>query len=295
MTPRKPDRPSAARRALRVVLAVGIGAVLLVGGILGYLKWHEEELIFVTALSHGASPAPLPANARRVELAGPGGTRLAAVEVRAAPLQDRGYWVLHLHGNAVTTFSATQVKHLEQLAAEGWSVLSPDYRGFGPTAGRATEAHMYEDAETAYQALRERGIPDDHILLWGHSLGSGPAVYLATRHPAAALVLFGAFTSIPDMAAGTYPWLPVRYIVGVQFDSVDRLPDVHLPVLIAHSPADTIVPFAHALRNYAAAREPKRLLRLDYPTTDGMGGHMSALYDHLDVLRPALAALVAHP
>ena len=55
-----------------------------------------------------------------------------------------------------------------------------------------------------------RGVTAEHIIILGHSLGSGPAVLLATRHKAAALVLFGAFTSIPDVAAEQYPYLPVR-------------------------------------------------------------------------------------
>jgi hypothetical protein len=158
-------------------------------------------------------------------------------------------------------------------------VLGLDYRGYGLTPGVVSETHGYEDAEAAYQELKRRGVPDDHIVLWGHSLGSGPAVYLATRHPAAALVLFGAFTSIPDMAAETYPLLPVRLLVGV-------------PLLIAHSVSDAVVPYAHALKNFAAAQDPKRLLTLRDPPNDGLGGHVNALYDHLDELLPPLTALL---
>jgi pimeloyl-ACP methyl ester carboxylesterase len=83
-------------------------------------------------------------------------------------------------------------------------------RGFGETPGEPSEAAMYEDSEAAYQELLRRGVPQQRIIVLGHSLGSGPAVFLATRHKAAALVLFGAFTSIPDAAAGQYPYLPVR-------------------------------------------------------------------------------------
>ncbi len=171
-------------------------------------------------------------------------------------------------------------------------MLGLDYRGYGLTPGVVSETHGYEDAEAAYQELKRRGVPDDHIVLWGHSLGSGPAVYLATRHPAVALVLFGAFTSIPDMAAETYPLLPVRLLVGVQFDSIARLPSLRVPLLIAHSVSDAVVPYAHALKNFAAAQDPKRLLTLRDPPNDGLGGHVNALYDHLDELLPPLTALL---
>ena len=115
------------------------------------------------------------------------------------------------------------------------------------TLGAASEAGMSEDAEAAYQALLARGVPPHRIIVLGHSLGSGPAVMLAMRHQAAALVLFGAFTSVPDAAADKYPWLPVRYVASVQFDSLDKIHGVHMPVIITHSRADTLISYSHAL------------------------------------------------
>jgi fermentation-respiration switch protein FrsA (DUF1100 family) len=137
-----------------------------------------------------------------------------------------------------------------------------------------------------------RGVPPNRIILLGHSLGSGPAVLLATRHKAAALVLFGAFTSIPDAAAERYPYLPVRLVVGVQFNSLARIGDVHMPVVIAHSRGDTLIPYSHALKLFAAANEPKHLITFDSPTNDGFGGHVDDLYEHVGILRSALAGLV---
>jgi hypothetical protein len=151
---------------------------------------------------------------------------------------------------------------------------------------------MYEDSEAAYQELLRRGVAPNRIILLGHSLGSGPAVLLATRHPAAALVLFGAFTSIPDAAANRYPYLPVRLAVSVQFNSLARIGDVHMPVVIAHSREDTLIPYSHALKLFAAANQPKHLITFDSVTGDGFGGHVDALYEHVDILEDALAALV---
>jgi fermentation-respiration switch protein FrsA (DUF1100 family) len=151
---------------------------------------------------------------------------------------------------------------------------------------------MYEDSEAAYQDLLRRGIAANHIILLGHSLGSGPAVWLATRHAAAALVLFGAFTSIPDAAAYRYPYLPVRIAVGVQFNSLARIGDVHMPVVIAHSRDDKLIPYSHALTLLAAANEPKHLITFDTASNDGFGGHVDALYDHVDILKATLATLI---
>jgi pimeloyl-ACP methyl ester carboxylesterase len=134
-------------------------------------------------------------------------------------------------------------------------------------------------------------VPLEHIILLGHSLGSGPAARLAVEHRVAALVLFGAFTSIPDAAAERYPHLPVRHIAGVRFDSLARLPDVHVPVVIAHSPADRVIPFSNAERLFAAAHEPKRLLRIVAPA-DPYGGHVDGLFEEAAQLRSTLASLI---
>jgi hypothetical protein len=237
----------------------------------------------------------LPTRAERVAIAVDGDSAIAGVVFPAEESRDTGYWILLLHGNAASAFSADQLRHGEVLCAAGFSVLGVDYRGFGRSPGVPSETAMYADAEAAFDALLQRGIAPERIILLGHSLGSGPAVSLATRHRAAALVLFGAFTSIPDAAAERYPWLPVRYVASVQFDSLARMHSVHIPVVIAHSRADTTIPYRHALKLYAAAREPKRLLIFDVPSNDGFGGHVDALFDNVRSLETALSAVLAEP
>lgn len=276
----------------RVLAALCVAGVVALGTVLGWLKWHENELVFETAVSRTQVSDHIPDGAERMTIRSGSGAALAAVILRADPSRDSGFWVLHLHGNADSAFSSQQLKHVQRLASFGLNVLSFDYRGFGLSPGVASEAHMNEDAEAAYAELRRRGVGAERIIVWGHSLGSGPAVDLAAKHAAAALVLFGAFTSIPDAAADTYPYLPVRRLAGVHFESLSLISRLHLPVLIAHSVGDTVIPYHHAQRLYAAAREPKRFLALGAPYTDGFGGHVDGLYDHLDLLIPPLAALV---
>jgi fermentation-respiration switch protein FrsA (DUF1100 family) len=151
---------------------------------------------------------------------------------------------------------------------------------------------MYEDAEAGYQELVRLGAAPTRIVVLGHSLGSGPAVLLATHHSIAALVLFGAFTSIPDAAAARYPLLPVRYVASIKFNSLARIAAVHVPVIIAHSRTDTLIPYDHALRLYRAANDPKRLLTFTAPRDDGFGGHVDALFDNVPELKSALLALL---
>ncbi len=270
--------------------AAGV-ALFAVAAMTAWLKGHENELVFAADRSHKHIVADLPADAVRVSIRESGGVSVAGLLFRAGT-EDTGFWVLHLHGNADSAFSPWQLRHCEALRRSGFNVLAIDYRGFGLTPGQPSESAMNEDSEAAYQELLRRGVPAERIILLGHSLGSGPAVLLATLHQTAALVLFGAFTSIPDAAAGRYPYLPVRLAAGVKFDSLARIGDVHIPVIIVHSRGDSVIPYDHALRLMAAANEPKRLITLDSKSGDGFGGHVDALYEHVDILRTALDRLV---
>jgi fermentation-respiration switch protein FrsA (DUF1100 family) len=269
--------------------------MLIVALAVGWLKLHEDDLVFASAQSKLSLAEELPTRAERVAITVDGDGAIAGVVFPAEESRDTGYWILLLHGNAASAFSADQLRHGEVLRAAGFSVLGIDYRGFGMSPGVPSETAMYADAEAAFESLLHRGIAPERIILLGHSLGSGPAVSLATRHRAAALVLFGAFTSIPDAAAERYPWLPVRYVASVQFDSLARMHSVHIPVVIAHSRADTTIPYRHALKLYAAAREPKRLLIFDAPSNDGFGGHVDSLFDNVPSLEKALSAVLPGP
>jgi fermentation-respiration switch protein FrsA (DUF1100 family) len=86
--------------------------------------------------------------------------------------------------------------------------------------------------------------------------------------------------------------LPVRYAASVQFDSLARMSNVHLPVIITHSRTDTLVPYSHALRLFAEANEPKLLITFNSPANDGFGGHVDTLFEHLDELKSALAGML---
>ncbi len=282
------------RRLARFVL-IG-GALIVLAGALSmvWLKAHEEELVFATARSQSHLLEQFPADVEKIEVSSAGGTGAAAAGLAALVFHadadaDKGYWILQFHGNADSAFSPWQARHCEALRGLGFNVLEIDYRGFGLTPGKASEAGMIEDAETAYRYLRARGVPAGRIILLGHSLGSGPAVVLATRHSTAALVLFGAFTSIPDAAADRYPFLPLRMAVGVQFNSLARIGEVRMPVIIAHSRSDSLIPYSHALKLFAAAHEPKQLISFEASNSDGFGGHVDALFDHADRRRTVLA------
>lgn len=279
------------RIALSVLLlAVGVPYAAAIV----WLKLHETELVFQAQRSR-RPPGALPDAARETTIPLASGVALRGVVMDAVQPAAHPYWILHLHGNADTAFSAGQLRHAAALRDAGFSVLSFDYRGFGTVAGEPSEAHVYEDAEGAYRWLLQQGVAPARIILWGHSLGSGPAVMLAARHPVAGLVLFGAFTSIPDRGAELYPWLPVRWIAGIRFDNLARMPAVHVPVVLVHAATDRTIPLDHGRRLFAAANPPKRWLVLEATHDDGFGGHVDAAYDQLPRVLAVMREVIVPP
>ena len=105
-------------------------------------------------------------------------------------------------------------------------------------------------------------VSPERLLLFGKSLGGGVAVDLARRRPHRALVLAKTFTSAPAVGQGLYPFLPVSLLMRNRFDVLTKLRDCHGPVFIAHGTADTLIPFAHAERLFAAANEPRHFLAM---------------------------------
>jgi pimeloyl-ACP methyl ester carboxylesterase len=165
--------------------------------------------------------------------------------------------VLLCHGNAGNISHRLGV--CQALLDLGLSVFVFDYRGYGRSSGHPSESGTYRDAEAACQWLRTKGFSDDQVVLFGESLGGGIAAELAMLHPVSALVLVSTFTSVPAVGAELFPWLPVRWISRIRYDTVRKLPRVRVPVLIMHSPDDRLIGYHHAQALFAAANSPKML------------------------------------
>ena len=178
--------------------------------------------------------------------------------------------VLICHGNGGNI--SYNLELCQVLLGTGANVLVFDYRGYGKSRGRPSEAGTYEDAQTAYRWLRNKGFAGRDILAYGESLGGGVASELALRETLGGLVLQSTFTSIPDIGAELFPWLPTRWLVRTRYDTVGKLPRLHLPVLVMHSRADELIRFHHGERIFAAANPPKLFCEIK-------GGHNEALAD----------------
>ncbi len=157
----------------------------------------------------------------------------------------------------------------------GLSVLLFDYRGYGGNPGSPSEEGLAADARAAQAWLAAQpDVDPNRIVYFGESLGAAVAIGLAVQRPPAALVLRSPFTSLADVGAVHYPWLPVRRLLLDRYPSIDRIGSVRAPVLVIAGDRDNIVPESLSKRLYDAAVEPKR-----YALIPGAGHNDRALLD----------------
>jgi len=197
--------------------------------------------------------------------------------------------LLFFHGNAGNI--SHRLGSLQIFHDLGLSTFIFDYRGYGRSEGEVSEDGSYRDGEAAWRYLTvERGIPNDSIVYFGRSLGASIAAHLAMKQAPGALILESAFTSVPDVGARAYPFLPVRWLARFQYDTQEYLRSVSAPVLIIHSPQDEVIPFKFGRALFASANEPKQFLEIRGGHNEGfqlsgkdyVGGIDRFLRDHLD-------------
>jgi pimeloyl-ACP methyl ester carboxylesterase len=180
--------------------------------------------------------------------------------------------LLFFHGNAGNI--SHRLDSLTIFHDLGLSCLIIDYRGYGRSGGTVSEQGTYLDAEAAWGYLAEtRKIPARQIVVFGRSLGAAIAAYTASRHRPAGLILESAFTSVPDMGARLYPFLPVRLLSRFAYDSRKTLGSVACPLLVIHSRDDRTVPYENGRLLYEGYRGSKRFLEIQ---GDHNGGFLSS-------------------
>jgi abhydrolase domain-containing protein 17 len=159
----------------------------------------------------------------------------------------------YFHGNAEDLGDIEPV--LTEFREAGFSVFAVEYPGYGHSAGRPSEAAIYAAVRKARDYLRtELKVPAERTILYGHSLGGGPAMQLAADEKVAGLALQSTFVTAFRVMT-RWPLLPFD-----QFKNLGKLAHVSCPVLILHGTADEVIAFHHGEALFAAAREPKRSL-----------------------------------
>lgn len=251
---------------LRTLGSVVGGLIVLYIGLAALMYLVQERLIYFPSQAWDATPTDLGLAYEYIQFETADGVTLSGWFVLAD--QPRGT-LLFFHGNGGNI--SHRLWSVELFHRLDLNTFIIDYRGYGQSAGTPSEQGTYLDAEAAWHYLTQaRGIPPSELILFGESLGGAVAAWLAEKHPSGALILVSTFTSIPDMAAQTYPFLPVRWLARVRYNTLERLPNIHCPVLIVHSPADEIVPFKHGQQLFEAANQPKEFLGITGSHNEGL-------------------------
>jgi fermentation-respiration switch protein FrsA (DUF1100 family) len=197
--------------------------------------------------------------------------------------------IVHFHGNAENIAPYSMLGPLTREA--GFNLLLVDYRGYGRSSGRPSEAGIYRDGEAALRYLRSRpGIDAGRIVLWGRSIGACVAVHLAAGDDGiAGLVLESSFTTARELLlhSGAIVLYPLSFLATYRFDQKGKIAGVTAPVLFVHGTDDRIAPFRLGRRLHDLAPGPKTFL-----TIEG-GGHNDLLAYHADAVWSGVRSFVA--
>ena len=254
--------------------ALALAVVLL-------LLWAGQRRLLYLPSGFVSSPAQAGVpSAEVLAVSTADGLSLAAWFVPAAPTRARAT-VIIFNGNAGNrSFRAVIAA---RLVDAGYDVCLFDYRGYGGNAGSPSEDGLLADGRAVRAAVAaKRRVDPDRIVYLGESLGSGVAVALALEAKPLALILRSPFTSIADVAAHHYWFLPVRALLRDRFDSGARIGSVRCPVAIVAGDRDRVVPIGFSRRLFDAAPQPKTFVTVpgaDHNDADLAAG--SAIVDAL--------------
>lgn len=237
--------------AMSASSSIGLIKLVLIVPVIAYLGLVLFALLFANGLIF---PAPAPSYETDTGL-----TRFRhndkgeEVTLRYLENPRSRLLVFYQHGNGEDLGRIED--RLNALVKAGFSVLAWDYPGYGSSDGRPSEREVLRIAAKIWDSIPETyGFSHQQTVLYGRSIGSGPATWLASRNEAAGLIIEGGFTSIFDVA------LPVKLLPWDIFDNRARLAGVRSPVLIIHGTLDETIPFSHGQALFEAAPSPKFFL-----------------------------------
>ena len=163
--------------------------------------------------------------------------------------------ILFLHGNAGSLENRIhKINHFKDMNV---NFLIIAWRGFSGNKGKPTEKGLYEDARSAVEWLKSKGINENNIIIYGESLGTGVATEIAQNKNFSGIILESPFTSMIDAGKDKYPYLPVKLLLKDKYESNKKLKNINSPILIMHGKVDNIVPFHMGKKMYDLANEPK--------------------------------------
>lgn len=207
-------------------------------GILGVLYLFQRNMVFMPGREN---PFDFPyAPFRPFSYLASDGVKLRGLW--HAPQGDEKPVIVYFHGNS--GHLGGRLFKARRFVGRGYGVALVGYHGYDGNPGFPSEQNLYADARAAIDAIRRRNIPDNRIVLYGESLGTGVATQMATEYPGIrALVLEAPYTSIPDVAQKRYWFFPVHSLIKDRFESLSKIGVLKMPILVIHGTRDLTVPY----------------------------------------------------
>ena len=186
--------------------------------------------------------------------------------------------VLYFHGNLrnVTRYAP----YASNFTRHGYEVWMPDYPGYGKTTGQFTEGNVYMQAREVYK-LAQTKFASDSIIIYGRSLGSGIASWLASRKPCKRLILETPYYSIADLFNRYAPIYPAASLSHFKFPTGEYLTDVTVPVTIFHGTDDWIIPYNRASKLKKVLKPGDEFITIDHGSHNDLND-FSIFHEKLD-------------
>lgn len=238
---------------LKTVASLALSFALVWIALLVLLSFMESRLLYFPVRALDATPSDFGMPSEELHLTASDGVRLHGWWIKSS-----GKLVLLLfHGNAGNIAHRLERARLfsQRLGVDMFLV---DYRGYGRSEGKPSEAGVYRDGLAIFDAARERGFSPDRIVLHGESLGCAVAVEVALARACAGVVLETPFLSVPALARKHYPFVPA-FLIRSRFDAGSKIGRVTVPKLFLVAERDDIAPAAQGRRLFELASPPKEL------------------------------------
>lgn len=238
---------------VKTVASFALSLAIVWIALLALLTFMESRLLYFPVREIDSTPSDFGLPSEELHVTASDGVRL------------HGWWIksggkvvlLLFHGNAGNISHRLDRARLfaQRLGVDMFLV---DYRGYGRSEGKPSEAGLYRDGLAIYDAARERGFSPDRIVLHGESLGCAVAVEVGLEQPCAGVVLETPFLSVPALAGKHYPFVPA-FLIRSKFDSGSKIGGLTVPKLFLVAERDDIAPAAQGRRLFELASPPKEL------------------------------------
>lgn len=168
--------------------------------------------------------------------------------------------ILYFHGN--TRSIKGWAKYARDFYRYDYDVVLVDYRGFGKSTGQRSETKMLDDMQFVYTSLSNQ-YSENHMILYGRSLGSGFAAKLASDNNPRFLILDSPYYNFQKVVERFIPILPLNYVLRYHLRTDKWLRKVNCPVYIIHGTKDWLIPIRHSERLQAINPRKITLIRIE--------------------------------